>query len=190
MLIEIKRAYGGQEGKRVRVGQQFWVSAPGSKKAPAGLVTITFARWKQLEAARLAAKVEGDAPAPAPRPERSSPTPTRTPSRIPRSKVEPDSTPPKSMGARAASKAKEPAPQSPRPGGPKAGQEATSSSSPAAPQIGASGLKQRGTRRGKAPAGSSSTTPTGSAPGQTSSTGATPNGGASTTESADSAAFG
>lgn len=189
MLIEIKRAYGGQEGKRVRVGQQFWVAAPGSKKAPDGLVVITFSRWKQLEAARLAAKVEGDSAPAAPRPARSSPTPTRTPTPAPRSKVEPDSNAPKQPGARALSKAKEPAPQSPRPGGPKDGKDATSSSSQAAPQIGKSGLKQRGTRRGTGSGGSSSTTPTSSAPGQTSSTPATPNGGDSTTGSDDSAAF-
>lgn len=187
MLIEIKRAYGGQEGKRVRVGQQFWVAAPGSKKAPDGLVVITFSRWKQLEAARLAAKVEGD-PAPARAP-RESTTPKRSPSPVPRSKVEPDSNAPKQPGARAVSKAKEPAPQSPRPGGPKDGKDATSSSSQAAPQIGKSGLKQRGTRRGTGSGGSSSTTPTSSAPGQISSTPATPNGGDSTTGSDDSAAF-
>ena len=99
MLIEIKRAYGGQEGKRVRVGQQFWVAAPGAKKAPDGLVVITFSRWKQLEAARLAAKVEGD-PAPARAP-RESTTPKRSPSPVPRSKVEPDSNAPKQTGARA-----------------------------------------------------------------------------------------
>ena len=44
MLIEVKRAYGGAEGKRGRGGDRFWVREPGKKAAPDGVREITPAR--------------------------------------------------------------------------------------------------------------------------------------------------
>lgn len=188
MLIEIKRAYGGLEGKRIRVGDRFWVLAPGGKPAPEGIRTMELQRFNQLKQQRLADKVQpGSSPA---RPTKERQAPRRQPAPEPRAKVQPDSNGSKAgVSERLASKKKEPAPRSSPLGGPKAGEAVTSSSSQAAPQTGTSTLKQRGTRRGQAPAGSPSTTPTDSSPGQTSSTPATPNGGDTTTASPDSPAF-
>ena len=33
MLVTVARAYGGAEGKRIKVGQQFWAKKPGAKAA-------------------------------------------------------------------------------------------------------------------------------------------------------------
>lgn len=194
MLIEIKKAYGGQEGKRVRVGDRFWVDKPGGKKCPDGLRSMTLTRFRQLEQQKIAAPVAAAVPGakvePASKPARPhrEPTPARSPA-APGAKVEPDSGSRPGATERQTSKAKEPAPQSPRNGGPKAGKGATSSSSQADPQTGASTLKQRGTRRGQVSAGSPSTTPTDSSPGPTSSTPATPDGGDTTTDAEISEAF-
>lgn len=187
MLKRVRRPYGGQEGKRLRPGDLFWVQH-GSKKPPKDVVivaTINLARSRQLEAQKLIedydpkAKVE-----PPSRP--AQPSPRRVPA-APASKVEPDSKP------RVESKQRVPKvtpPKKSRPGGREDGTDARSSSSPAALPTGSSTLKQRGTRRsGSASAGSPSTTPGGSSPGQTSSTGATPPGGGNTPASGDSAAF-
>ena len=186
MLVKVRRAYGGQEGKRLRVGDLFWVITPAGKKAPVPVVAnITHARYRQLEQQKLIephdpkAKVE-----PPSRP--AQPAPRRVPA-APASKVEPDSKP------RTASKTRAPAPKAPpksRPGGREDGTDQQSSSSQAARPTGGSTLKQRGTRRGDKPSGGSpSTTPGASSPGQTSSTGATPGGGDTTEGSGDSAAF-
>lgn len=193
MLVEVKRAYGGAEGKRVRAGDRFWVLRPGGKKAPEGLQQITQARYQQLLQQRLVAPAEAGAKVEEPSRPRPEPRTRRPAAPVPGAKVEPDSTAPRAPRPRQAAKAKDPAekPKSPRPArGGQTGEGAQSSSSPAAPQTGGSTLRQRGTRRGQTSGGSSSTTPSGSAPGQTSSTPATPNGGASTqTPPDDSAAF-
>lgn len=189
MLVEVRRAYGGQEGKRLRPGDKFWVVQPGGKAKPSEPVVavISLTRFKQLEQQRLVAKPNGEPDAkvePASRPAQPAPRRVRA---APGAKVEPDSKP------RTDSKAKEPRPAvaaKSRPGGQKDGTGRPSSSSPAAHQTGASTLKQRGTRRGDKPsAGSSSTTHGNSSPGPTSSTPATLDGGGTTPASGDSAAF-
>lgn len=192
MLVEVKRAYGGAEGKRVRVGDRFWVLRPGGKKAPEGVQQITQARYQQLLQQRLVGPAEAGAKVEEPSRPRPEPRTRRPAAPVPGAKVEPDSTAPRAPRPRQAAKAKDAEkPKSPRPPrGGQTGEGAPSSSSPAAPQTGGSTLKQRGTRRGQTSGGSSSTTPSGSAPGQTSSTPATPNGGGSTqTPPDDSAAF-
>ena len=186
MLVKVRRAYGGQEGKRLRVGDLFWVITPGGKKAPQPVVAeITHARFRQLEQQKLIeaadpkAKVEPPSRPAQPAPRRVQPAPA--------SKVQPDSKP------RTASKAKVPgakAPAASRPGGREDGTDQPSSSSQAARPTGGSTLKQRGTRRGDKPSGGSPSTTRGpSSPGQTSSTAATPDGGGTTPGSEDSTAF-
>lgn len=190
MLVAITRAYGGQEGKRIRVGERFWVAKPGSGKKPKGMREMTLQRFNQLKQQRLAVEAT-DAAAPAaapPKPGRATP-PRRPASPVPGAKVEPDSRPP---GERREAHRRVPPPPPPintRPGGSQTGEGGSSSSSQAAPQTGPSTLQLRGNRRGQRRAGSPSTTPTDSVPGPKSSTPATPNGGDTTTESGDGAAF-
>lgn len=187
MLKVVRRPYGGQEGKRLRPGDLFWVQT-GSKKPPKDekiVAVINLARARQLEQQKLIADYDPKAKVEPPsRP--AQPSPRRVPA-APASKVEPDSQPRKESKARVP---KAIPPKGSRPGGETAGQGQPSSSSPAVPQTGSSTLKQRGTRRkGSTSTGSPSTTPGGSSPGQTSSTDATPPGGDNTPGSADSAAF-
>lgn len=196
MLVEVTRAYGGQEGKRVRRGDRFWVVKPGSKaKAPEGVTVIAYTRYQQLRQQRLVADVDPGAKVePASRPA-TEPRTRRLPAApVPGAKVEPDGAP-RAPRPRQAARAKEPKPEverkpaSPRGGQASGGKAPTSSSSQAAPQTGGSTLRQRGTRRGQVAAGSPSTTPGDSSPGPTSSTPPTPNGGDNTQTPDDSTAF-
>lgn len=195
MLIEILRTYGGQEGVRVRAGRRFWVSQPGSGKKPADVDTMSPARFRQLQTQGLAGPVVGAAQGKAaPAPKAKVERPLRdTGTLTPRAKVEPDSTAPRPADPRAPFKAqspKTPRPEASRPGGLPGEKASTVSSSQAALPTGGSTLKQRGVRRGdKKPAGSPSTTPISSSPGQGSSTDPTPPGGGTTAGSEDSAAF-
>lgn len=190
MLIEVKRAYGGAEGKRVRVGTRFWVRYPGKKAAPEGVLEISPARYQQLSQQRLVAPLEPGAKVEEQSRPRPEPRTRRPAAPVPGAKVEPDS--PRAPGPRTAAKSAEPKPKRtlPAPSGSPTGQAGRSSSSPAAPQTGTSTLKQRGTRRGQRSDGSPSTTPSASAPGPTPSTAPTPDGGGTTPPgSSDSAAF-
>lgn len=190
MLIEVKRPYGGAEGKRVRVGARFWVRYPGKKAAPDGVLEITPARYQQLSQQRLVAAVDPDAKVQEPSRPRPEPRTRRPAAPVPGAKVEPDS--PRGPGARTAAKSAEPKPKRilPVPSGSPTGPGARPSSSPAGPQTGGSTLRQRGTRRGETSGGSPSTTPSDSAPGPTPSTAPTPGGGDTTSGgSGDSAAF-
>lgn len=194
MLIEVKRAYGGSEGKRVRVGERFWVRYPGKKAGPDGVREITPARYQQLSQQRLVAPYDPKSKVDAPHRPRPEPRTRRPAAPVPGAKVEPDSRPPSETGARVQSKEKEPKPvrKLPPPSGSQTGPAGRSSSSPAAPQTGGSTLRQRGTRRGQESGGSPSTTPSASSPGPAPSTPATPNGGGSTAPSPgseDSTAF-
>lgn len=194
MLVTVTRAYGGAEGKRIKVGQQFWVRKPGTKAGPKGVAEISYTRFQQLKAHKLA--IESDAPG-APRPVKAPPPkPSRNrelaPTRQPRAKVEPDSKPAATPDPRSSTRENVPKENPPRPRA-KAGQtieDPSSSSSPRAPQTGSSTLKQRGTRRrGSESAGSPSTTESSSSPGPMSSTPATGDGGGTPGDSTDSAAF-
>lgn len=194
MLVTVARAYGGAEGKRIKVGQQFWAKKPGTKDGPKGVPVITYQRFQQLNAQGIL--VPADAKG-APKPiKAAAPKPSRNrenaPTREPRAKVEPDSKPAATPDPRASTRENVPKdlPQRPRA---KAGQtiaETSSSSSPLAPQTGSSTLKQRGTRRkGSGSAGSPSTTESSSSPGPMSSTPVTGDGGDTSGDSTDSAAF-
>lgn len=194
MLVTVTRAYGGAEGKRIKVGQQFWARKPGSKAGPKGMIEISYTRFQQLKAHRLA--VEADAPG-APKPVKAAPPkPSRNrelaPVRQPRAKVEPDSKPAATPDPRKSTRDNVDKNLPPRPRA-KAGQiipDASSSSSPPVPQTGSSTLKQRGTRRrGSESGGSPSTTESSSSPGPMSSTPATGDGGGTSDDSTDSAAF-
>lgn len=194
MLVTVARAYGGAEGKRIKVGQQFWAKKPGAKAGPKGIPEITYQRFQQLNAARIVVPADS---AGAPQPLKASPPkPSRNrenaPPRLPRAKVEPDSSPAATPDPRASTRASVPKDLPPRPRA-RAGQiiaEPSSSSSPPAPQTGSSTLKQRGTRRrGAGSVGSPSTTESSSSPGPMSSTPATGDGGGTSGDSTDSAAF-
>lgn len=194
MLVTVTRAYGGAEGKRIKVGQQFWAKKPGAKAGPKGMIEISYMRFQQLKANRIA--IEADAPG-APKPIKAPPPkPSRNrelaPTRQPRAKVEPDSKPAATPDPRSSTRASVPKENPPRPRA-KAGQiieETSSSSSLPGHQTGSSTLKQRGTRRrGSESGGSPSTTESSSSPGPMSSTPVTGDGGGTTGDSTDSAAF-
>jgi hypothetical protein len=195
MLVQVDRPYGGAEGKRVRVGQRFWVKSPGAGKKPqADLREISHPRYVQLKSMKLVSPVAAGDTGPGAR-SKVEREPRNRVAPDPRAKVLPDSAPPKAPGAdpKKASKAAAPkskaAPGS-RPGGRSTGETGQPSSSQAGRPTKPSTLKQRGVRRGdRAPGGSPSTTPTASPPGASPSTPATPVGGATTAGSEDSTAF-
>lgn len=180
MLVQVRRAYSGAEGKRVKIGQQFWVVKDSKGKAPEGVPTISWSRYQQLAASRIVETAKGK-PAPVQPKTKVEPRPKPAPAKgQPGAKVEPDSR----GAARKAAAANTPATKAGRHGGP-TGADGASSSSPAAPQTGTSTLKQRGVRRGQRSDGSPSTTPGASSPGPTSPTPATGDGGATTSASSE-----
>lgn len=62
MIVTVVRPYGGQEGKRCRVGTQFWVVKPGGKaKGPDGLQPISYDRFRDLKAKGLVTDKDTDA---------------------------------------------------------------------------------------------------------------------------------
>lgn len=181
MLVQVRRAYSGAEGKRVKIGAVFWVAKDSKGKAPDGVLTISWARYQQLSASKIVAPVVGK-PAPAQPKAKVEPRPMAAPAKgKPGAKVEPDSR----AEARKAATANTPPPKSAARHGGQTGADDASSSSPAAPQTGKSTLKQRGVRRGQRSDGSPSTTPGASSPGPISSTPATDDGGATTSTSSE-----
>ena len=200
MLAVVKRAYGGQEGARQRVGDLFWVTGPGTKgKPPEGVRgEITHHRFQQLRDQGLMGPADPNAKVEPPSRPSTEPGKQRRPAApVPGAKVEPDSKGPR---PRQSAKAKEPKPETVRArstpkddqdGGrrPRSGAAGPASSSPAARQTGDSTSPQRGQRRGQSSSGSPSTTRSDSSPGPASSTRPTPAGGASTPTPDDSAAF-
>lgn len=187
MLIEVKRPYGGAEGKRVKPGTRFWVALPGKGKKPQrDLREITMGRYQQLKGMRLAEPVDPRLAAVAAPMDKRDRQPQRGTAPTPANKVMPDSQPkaPPAPGGRAASKAQSPktaASKAARPGGGQPGAEdGLQSSSLGGRPTKPSTLKQRGVRRGDRSDGSPSTTPGDSSPGLTASTPATPAGGVST----------
>lgn len=182
MLVQVRRAYSGAEGKRVRIGTRFWVAKDSKSKAPDGVLTISWARYQQLAASRIVELADGKKAPPQPK-AKVDPRPKPAPSkREPGAKVEPDS---RSAARKAATANTPPPPPKHAPRGGPTGEAAESSSSQAAPQTGKSTLKQRGVRRGRRSDGSQSTMPGDSSPTPTSSMPATVDGGATTPPSSE-----
>lgn len=154
MIVTVVRPYGGAEGKRVRVGTQFWVKKPGGKAAgPKGVLVIEFPRFQALKAKGMIVEGETDQAAPVIR--------VSTPRKAP------------VVGKRPAPKKTERDISNQRhkagQNGGQTGKAAARSSSPAVQAPPASGglLGQRAKRGQRASDGSPSTTPSNSAPGQT-----------------------
>ena len=182
MLVQVRRAYSGAEGKRVRIGTQLWVAKDSKSKAPDGVQTISWARYQQLSASRIVEPADGRKAPPQPK-AKVEPRPKPAPSKgEPGAKIEPDS---RSAARKAAAANTPPPPSKHAPRGGLTGEGAESSSSQAAPQTGKSTLKQRGVRRGQRSGGSPSTTPGDSSPTPTSSTPATGDGGGTTAASSE-----
>lgn len=167
MIVTVVRPYGGQEGKRCRVGTQFWVVKPGGKaKGPEGILPITYDRFRDLKAKGLVTDQETTAAQPV-------------------AKVV---TPRKAPGSQAGKGQKDPTQRQKSErrhkdqNGGRTGKGAESSSSPAAQaQPGSGGLLGHRKKRGqRASDGSPSTTPSASVPGQTANTQQTGDGGGTT----------
>lgn len=186
MLVRVQRTYGGQEGRRVKIGTILAVE----EAHPTGGQMITRARYNQLVQQRLVTRLLGDEIAAASE-ENKAPgvvIPSRNgdrPAAQPGNKMEPDSRPSKPVrNPRQSARAKmqEESPKEPRPLGRRTGSQTgaaqPASSSPEVHQVGSVTLKQRGVRGRRA--GSPSTTPGSSAPGLTPSTPATALGGGDT----------
>lgn len=169
MIVTVVRPYGGLEGKRIRIGTQFWVAKPGTKgTAPEGVTTIAFERYRELKARNML--VDGK--------------PDGLPTRIKVANT-------RKAPAAASQKGKAPKPLNDREkaekrhkgqNGGRTGRTAAPSSSQAAPaQEPSTGLLGQRKRRGqRASVGSPSTTGSNSAPGQTANTEQTGDGGGTT----------
>lgn len=161
-ICVITRAYGGQEGRRIKVGTRFAID-----KAQDGLAVITRGRYQQLRDAKLAKPfgVEDTAAAPGAATYAKQDGP-RTLNGQPLTETRIGGTGEKGPRAvRAASRrrtSQEAAPEAPaplsRPTGSPTGAGGRSSSSPEGQASSGSTSRQRGTRQGSKP--SPSTTPT------------------------------
>lgn len=166
MIVTVLRPYGGLEGKRIRVGTQFWVLKPGTKgKPPKGMIIISYDRFRDLSLKGMVTEKETDIKPPVAKVVQPRKAPTVT---VPA---------PKAQTVREKSEQK----HKPQNGG-RTGKGAALSSSQAAPAPGPStGLLGRRQKRGqRASDGSQSTTLSNSAPGQTANTEQTGDGGDTT----------
>lgn len=166
MIVTVLRPYGGQEGKRIRVGTRFWVTKPGTPgKPPEGVTIISYDRFQALSQKGMVTKDETDIKTTGAKVVQPRKAPAVT-ARTAKAKTDRQKSEQKHKGQN----------------GGRTGKGAGQSSSQAAPVPGPStGLLGRRQKRGQRGSdGLQSTTPTASAPGQTANTQQTGDGGGTT----------